>query len=148
KMLADKKKDIYDEDLRFIVADKGFVIPEKYTLTYMNVMTGLEGIPGAVVRLRTKDGDIVDSNVGVGSVDAVYNTISEMVDEKFSLLDYSVKSVTGGTDALASVEVKLRSATNEIYTGRGSGMDVIEASAKAYINAVNKIAYYADYNNR
>jgi 2-isopropylmalate synthase len=80
--------------------------------------------------------------VGVGSVDAIYKTIDKMVAAKYTLLDYIVKSVTGGTDALGEVTVKLEAPNGEIYTGRGASLDIVEASAKAYVNAVNKLVHY------
>lgn len=144
KVLADKKKEIFDEDLEAIVADEVYVIPSKYRLEYMNVMTSLCGIPTATIKLKTEDGEIIDAGIGVGSVDAVYKTIDKMVDVEYTLLDYIVKSVTGGTDALGEVTVKLAGKNDEIYTGRGAGLDIVEASAKAYLNAVNKLVYYEE----
>ncbi|MCX6345770.1 MAG: 2-isopropylmalate synthase [Armatimonadetes bacterium] len=139
KALADKKKEMFDEDLETIVADEFRVIQAKYNLEYMNVMTSMDGIPTATIRLRTDEGEIVEAGIGVGSVDAVYKTIDKMVDAKYTLLDYIVKAVTGGTDALGEVTVKLEGRNGEIYTGRGASLDIIEASAKAYLNAVNKL---------
>lgn len=75
-------------------------------------------------------------------MDAVYKTIDKMVKAKYRLVDFTVKSVTGGTDALGEVTVKLEAKNGEIYTGRGASLDIVEASAKAYINAVNKLAHY------
>ena len=142
KETADKKKEIFDEDLEAIVADEVRTIPSKYELSYMNVMTSLDGIPTATIRLKTDGKDIVEAGIGVGSVDAVYKTIDKMVDAKHSLVDFVVKSVTGGTDALGEVTVKIEGDNGEIYTGRGASLDIVEASAKAYLNAVNKLVYY------
>lgn len=142
KETADKKKEIFDEDLEAIVADEVYTIPSKYELCYMNVMTSLEGIPTATIKLKTDSEEIVEAGVGVGSVDAVYKTIDKMVNSDYRLLDYIVKAVTGGTDALGEVTVKLEAANSEIYTGRGASLDIVEASAKAYLNAVNKLVYY------
>jgi len=144
KELADKKKEVFEEDLEAIVADEVYAAPAKYELSYMNVMTSLEGIPTATLRLRTDDGEIVEAGIGVGSVDAVYKTIDKMVGANYTLLDYIVKSVTGGTDALGEVTVKLQSKSGEIYTGRGASLDIVEASAKAYLNAVNKLVHYGE----
>ncbi len=74
-------------------------------------------------------------------MDAVYKTIDKMVQVPHRLIDYTVKSVTGGTDALAEVTVKLGD-DGRIYTGRGASLDIIEASAKAYVQAINKLVYY------
>ena len=142
KDTADKKKEIFDEDLEAIVADESYAIPAKFELCYMNVMSS--GIPTATIRLRTDGGDITEAGIGVGSVDAIYKTIDKMVNAQYALLDYIVKSVTGGTDALGEVTVKLEARNGEIYTGRGASLDIVEASAKAYINAVNKLVHYEE----
>ena len=144
KALADKKKELFDEDLETIVADEVQAIPAKYKLAYMNVMTSLDGIPTATIRLKTDDGEIIEAGVGVGSVDAVYKTIDKMVDAQYRLADFNIKSVTGGTDALGEVTVKLEARNSEVYTGRGASLDIVEASAKAYLNAVNKLVYYEE----
>ncbi|MFQ3548681.1 MAG: 2-isopropylmalate synthase [Armatimonadota bacterium] len=142
KELADKKKEVFDEDIEAIVAEEVYHIPTTYDLVYMNVMTSLEGIPTATIKLRTQEGDIVEAGVGVGSVDAVYKTIDKMIPVDYRLDDYVVKSVTGGTDALADVTVKMAGSMGDVYTGRGNSLDIVEASAKAYINAINKLVYY------
>lgn len=142
KETADKKKEIFDEDLEAIVADEVYGIPTKYSLDYMNVMTCLEGIPTATIRMIVDDQEITDAGIGVGSVDAVYKTIDKMVDAQYTLQDYIVKSVTGGTDALGEVTVKLLDECGNVYTGRGASLDIVEASAKAYIQAINKLVYY------
>jgi 2-isopropylmalate synthase len=142
KITADKKKEIFDEDLEAIVADEAYTIPSKYELTYMNVMSSLEGIPTATIKLKSDCGDIVEAGIGVGSVDAIYKTIDKMVEAEYCLVDFVVKSVTGGTDALGEVTIKLEAANGEIYTGRGASLDVVEAAAKAYVNAINKLAHY------
>jgi len=142
KETADKKKEVFEEDLEAIVADEVYAIPATYELAYMNVSTSLAGVPTATIRLNTEKEPITQAGIGVGSVDAVYKTIDQMVDIDYRLLDYTVKSVTGGTDALGEVIVKLAGKNDEIYTGRGASLDIVEASAKAYINAVNKLVYY------
>lgn len=141
KEVADKKKEIFDEDIEAIVADEVYSIPETYQLKYMTVMTSLEGVPTATIKIGTGDGDLIDCAMGVGSVDAVYRTIDQLVNIPHCLIDYTVKSVTGGTDALGEVTVKLGDDKN-VYTGRGASLDIVEASAKAYIQAINKLVYY------
>lgn len=141
KEVADKKKEIFDEDLEAIIADEVHMIPETYQLQYMTVMTSLEGIPTATVKITTANGELVECGMGVGSVDAVYKTIDKLVDVPHQLIDYIVKSVTGGTDALGEVTVKIGDDRN-VYTGRGASLDIVEASAKAYIQAINKLVYY------
>lgn len=141
KEVADKKKEIFDEDLEALVADQRHTIPEIYQLKHMTVTTGLEGYPTATIMIATGDGEVVQCGMGVGSVDAVYKTIDSMIDVEHSLIDYNVKSVTGGTDALGEVTVKLGDGTN-VFVGRGASLDIVEASAKAYIQAINKLVYF------
>ena len=141
KEVADKKKEVFDEDLEAIIADEAHTIPEAYQLRYMTVVTSLEGVPSATIRISTADGELIDCGMGVGSVDAVYRTIDKMVNVPHRLIDYTVKSVTGGTDALGEVMVKIGDDRN-VYTGRGASLDIVEASAKAYIQAINKLVYY------
>lgn len=142
KETADKKKEIFDEDLEAIVADEVYSVPEQYRLECMNVFTSLDGMPTATLKIVTADNtELIDSQIGIGCVDAVYKAINKLIDIPYTLEDYIVKSVTGGTDALAEVTVKLRD-EETIYTGRGASLDMVEASAKAYIQAINKLVYY------
>jgi 2-isopropylmalate synthase len=137
--LADKKKEIYDEDLESIVADETRMVPELYHLDYMHVVSGGTTIPTATIRLKRNGETLQATEMGVGSVDAVYRTIDKLVKVPHRLVDFSVKSVTGGTDALGEVTVRLADRSGAIYTGRGSSTDIIEASAKAYLQAINKL---------
>lgn len=141
KEVADKKKEIFDEDLEAIIADEVHTTPEMYQLEYMTVMTSLEGVPTATIKIQTADGELIECGMGVGSVDAVYKTIDKIIPVPHNLIDYIVKAVTGGTDALGEVTVKLGDGKN-VYTGRGASLDIVEASAKAYIQAINKLVYY------
>ena len=139
--LADKKKDVTDADLESIVADELYTVPEIYHLDYMHVVSGSQTVPSATIRLLKEGKPIQDSEFGVGSVDAVYRTIDQIVKLKHRLVDYTVKAVTGGTDALGEVAVRIADGKANIYTGRGSSTDIIEASARAYVQAINKLAY-------
>ncbi|MHB1001751.1 MAG: 2-isopropylmalate synthase [Armatimonadota bacterium] len=141
KEVADKKKEIFDEDISALVADETHTIPETYQLSYMTVMTSLEGVPTATIKIITADGELVECGMGIGSVDAVYKTIDKIVNVPHNLIDYTVKSVTGGTDALGEVTVKIGDDRN-VYIGRGASLDIVEASAKAYVQAINKLVYY------
>lgn len=141
KEIADKKKEVFDEDLEALVADEVYRVPEEFHLEYMAVMTGLDGMPTAAIRI-SRGGEILEAtSSGVGSVDAVYKTIDKIVNIPHQLEDFSVKSITGGTDALGEVTVKIRD-NGRVFTGRGASLDIIEASAKAYIQAINKLVYY------
>ena len=139
--VADKKKLVQDEDLEAIITDELHTVPEVYHLDYLHVVSGGTTIPTATVRLtRNGERDAGRGN-GVGSVDAVYCTIDRMLDVPHKLLQYRVESVTGGTEALGEVIVRLESPEGNIYSGRGSSTDIIEASAKAYLQAMNKLIW-------
>ena len=139
--VADKKKVVWDEDLVALMAESEGVHESEYVLEYMTVMTSLEGVPTATVRLRRSEEHLTEVGTGVGSVDAVYRTIDRMVTVEHELIDYVVSAVTGGTDALAEVTVRLGRG-EQVFTGRAASLDVIEASAKAYLQALNKLIYY------
>ncbi|MCC6483576.1 MAG: 2-isopropylmalate synthase [Armatimonadetes bacterium] len=141
KELADKKKDVYDEDLEAIVSDETHSIPEIYALQHLNVMSSLDGLPAASIRLKNGDTTKQAAAIGVGCVDSVYKTIDEMIDEEHKLVDYVVRAVTGGTDSIAEVTVKVSDGSN-IYTGRAATLDVVLSSARAYLQAINKLVYY------
>jgi 2-isopropylmalate synthase len=141
--IADKKKVVQDEDLEAIVADQVTVTAEPYELEYMTVMTSMEGTPTATIRLRKGAQSWTEAGMGVGSVDAVYRTIDKIIPAEHHLIDYLVSGVTGGTDALAEVTVKLGNGHN-VFTGRASALDIVEASARAYLQAINKLVYYAE----
>jgi len=141
KDLADRKKEVHDEDIDAIVTDEIRTVPEEFHLEYMTVTVGLGGMPCAAIRIRRGDETLQDVGTGVGGVDAVYRTIDKIVGIPHALEDYTVKSITGGTDALGEVTVRLRD-NGTVFTGRGASLDIIEASAKAYIQAINKLVYY------
>lgn len=140
KELADKKKDITDDDLVVLIFEEKFDhFKEFYQLSSIQVQYGTNQIPTAVVVLTDGQGnEIQEAATGSGSVEALYNTLERCFQTDVTLLDYRIESVSGGRDALAQVFVKVRA--NEIETsGRGTAQDVLEASAKAYINAVNRV---------
>jgi 2-isopropylmalate synthase len=139
--IADKKKEVFDADLEAMMSDHLFPAPEEYRLEYMTVMTSLEGVPTATLRIRRGEESKIDAATGVGTVDAIYNAIQKIVPVEHRLVDYVVSAVTGGTDALGEVMVKLATEHN-VFTGRGSALDILEASAKAYLQAINKLVYY------
>ena len=141
--VADKKKVVYDEDLIALMADTEGMHESEYVLEHLSVMSTLDGPPTATVRLRRHDETLTEVGSGVGSVDAVYRTLDKLVPTEHALIEYVVSGVTGGTDALAEVTVRLGRG-NQIYTGRSASLDVIQASARAYLQALNKILYYAE----
>ena len=145
--LADKKKEVSEADLEALVADETSSVTEEYHLDYMHVTSGLRQIPAAVIRLYQGDRTITGAGTGVGPVDAVYKTIDSLVALDHELVDFNVHSVTGGTEALGECMVKV-GADGQIFTGRASSTDIVEASAKAYIQALNKLAYHLGLHRR
>ena len=140
KTLADKKKEIFDEDLLSIVEDGIVSIPETYVLEDLNIVSGSRITPKAAIVLKKGSKLFEEESSGDGPVDACYKAIDAVTGLKCKLLDYSLKSITGGKDALGEVTVRIRSDKDEV-SGRGTSTDIIEASAKAYVNAVNKLVF-------
>ena len=138
KALADKKKDIFDDDLVAIVEEELPAVDEVYKLVYVHTTSGSETVPTATIRLSKEGKVLQDAACGDGPVDACYQTIDRMIGLSPELVDYAIRSVTKGTDALGEVAVKLRHRGIEV-AGRGTSTDIIEASAKAYVNAINKL---------
>ena len=138
KILADKKKEVFDEDLAAIVEEELPATQETYRLKYVHTASGSDTVPTATIRLSKAGKILQDAACGDGPVDACYKTIDRMTRLSPELVDYTLHSVTKGKDALGEVSVKLRHKGVEV-AGRGTSTDIIEASAKAYVNAVNKL---------
>jgi len=143
--VADQRKQVTDDELESLVADELRLAQEIYALDYLHVVSGGTTIPTATVRLRQNGQVFQGVSNGVGSVDAVYSAIGKLIKVPHRLVDYNVSSVTGGTDALGEVTVRISDRSGQIYTGRGSSMDIIEASAKAYLQALNKVVFRAGH---
>ncbi len=139
KALADKKKHVYLEDLEALVLEEIYRIPDKYKLIYLSAISGNMAIPTATLKMEVDGEERQVSDFGVGPVDAVFNAICRLVGKKPRLLRYSVNAITGGTDAQGEVTVRLQEGEHSAV-GRGSDPDIIVASAKAYINALNRLA--------
>ncbi|HAO93476.1 MAG: 2-isopropylmalate synthase [Deltaproteobacteria bacterium GWC2_56_8] len=142
KALADKKKEVFDEDIEAIVQDEvlRLDLPERYKLLRLYVQGGTDAQPNAEVTVEVDGKAITAKGAGDGPVDAAYNTIAGIVKTRSRLLKYSVNAITGGTDAQGEVSVRLEEDGN-IVLGQGSHTDIIVASAKAYINALNRLEY-------
>jgi 2-isopropylmalate synthase len=138
KELADKKKEVFDGDLVAIVEEERPAAQEVYKLAYFHTASGSDTVPTATIRLSREGKILQDAACGDGSVDACYQTINRLTRLSPELVDYSLHSVTKGTDALGEATVRLRHQGMDVV-GRGTSTDVIEASAKAYLNAVNKL---------
>ena len=142
KNLADRKKEVYDEDLMAIVTDEAAQGPAGYELEYLHVISGTSVVPSATVKLK-KDGQVFqDSGVGDGPVDAVLNAIDAVTGMKGRLQDYSLRAATSGKDAIGEVSMKVDFDGTMVW-GKGASTDVIEASARAYLSAVNRVTHPA-----
>ncbi|MFB0526634.1 MAG: alpha-isopropylmalate synthase regulatory domain-containing protein, partial [bacterium] len=137
-----------------VIEDQISLIPEVYKLEYINVTTGNRVVPTATVSLRkliapgktAKSEVLQEASCGDGPVDAAFRAIDRITSIKCRLIDYSLRSVSVGKDALGEVTVKIapvapgrREEFKNIVTGRGTSTDIIEASAKAYVNALNRL---------
>ena len=139
KDLADKKKEVTNRDLESLLAENKRAVAETYRLEQVQVSCGDRSIPTATVKLVAPDGKIVaDAALGAGPVDAIYQAINRLVGVPNRLIEFSVNSVTEGIDAIGEVTIRIES-DGMVYTGRGADTDIIVASAKAYINALNRL---------
>ncbi len=140
KRLADKKKQIYDEDLEALVLEEVFRIPDKFRLVHLSVQASDTGVPPlAAIVMEVAGQRHQHTTFGVGPIDAVFNAISQIIRQTPQLCHYSVNAITGGTDAQGEVTVKLQE-NGHAAVGRGADPDIITASAKAYLNALNRLA--------
>jgi 2-isopropylmalate synthase len=138
KSLADKKKQIYDEDLLSLVAADGSRVPERYELVYLNVTSSSMAVPHATVKMKVDGEERFDHGTGDGMVDACYKVIARIVGRQPKLERYMVNAITGGTEAQGEVSCLLRDG-DYTATGQGVHTDIIMASALAYLNALNRL---------
>ncbi len=139
KELADKKKEVTDKDIESLIAEEQRTVSEVYHLDRLQVTCGDRGIPTAAVQLVGPDGKVIaDAALGTGPVDAIYKAINRIVGVPNKLTEFSVKSVTEGIDAIGEVLIRIES-DGVTYTGRGADTDIVVASAKAYMNALNRL---------
>jgi 2-isopropylmalate synthase len=140
KQLADKKRDIYDEDIESIVVEEILRMPHRFKLVYLNVIAGNLTVPTATLQMEVDGKLIQEAGFGDGPVDAVFKTIKKITRTKSKLLHFAINALTGGTEAQGEVMVRLEEKGHTVI-GQGTDTDVIVASAKAYINALNKIEF-------
>jgi 2-isopropylmalate synthase len=140
KTLSDIKKNVYDEDIEMIIMDEIYKIPERYGLLYLNVTCGNSTIPTATVKLEVDGTVFQDVGTGDGPVDATYKVIKRLIKTNSKLVKFSVNSITRDMDAQGEVFVKLEE-KGQTAIGKGADTDIIVASAKAYIHALNKLEY-------
>src|SRR5512133_60059 len=141
KALADLKKEVFDEDLDSIVADEVMRVNEKYKLSHITVTCGSFAVATATVQMEIDGEQLRTAELGDGPVDATLKAIKKLTKTDARLVQYNVGSITGGTDALGEVTVRIEGG-ERVVIGRGSSTDIIEASAKAYIDALNRL-YFA-----
>ncbi|MBN1517734.1 2-isopropylmalate synthase [Candidatus Sumerlaeota bacterium] len=145
--LCDKKKKVYEDDIMAIIESTvADTLPRMYELQYINVTSGTETVPTATVRIGKGDEVLQDAGCGDGPVDAAYKTIERMLGVETTLLDYHLEAITGGKDALGRVTVRL-DVDGRQAAGQGSDTDVIVASVRAFLNALNKIVTNPTHDN-
>lgn len=140
KELADKRKELLDEDIEALVAEQVLRVHDVYELGYLNVVSGTVTVPTATVRLKIKGKEVQKAGFGIGPIDATYNTIAKMTGSKSKLLRFTVSAITGGMDAQGEVTVRLIE-DGLVALGKGTDTDIITASAKAFINGLNRLEY-------
>jgi 2-isopropylmalate synthase len=139
KDLADKKKEVFDEDIEALVDEQLELKDGLWELVGLQVTAGSNAIPTATVSLRDSNGQTVqDAGVGDGPIDAIYSAIQRLTGTKMALTDYRIRSITKGTEALGEAHVELEHSGRKIR-GRGLSTDILEASARAYIAALNRL---------
>jgi 2-isopropylmalate synthase len=136
--IADKKKEVFDEDITALINNEIHVVESTYELVYLHVVSGSGALPTASVKVQTPDGMAQAAATGDGPVDAAYEAIRGAIQLSPTVEHYSIRSVTGGKEAMGEAIVKVRDG-DKIYAGRGASTDIIEASARAYVNAINRM---------
>ena len=142
KEIGDKKKFVYDDDLSALVEGQIAEVPETWSLDYISVSSGSQTVPTATVRLKhsaKKDGELQqDASIGDGPVDAALKAMDRIMKTRGKLMDYQLRAVSEGKDALGEVTVKVDFGDGDLVTGKAASTDVIEGSARAYLNAANR----------
>lgn len=138
--VGDKKQEVFDEDLVAIIQDEVHPVPEMYHIEYFHISSGTGTIPTATVRIRVGNESRQMAACGDGPVDAVYKAIKLVVDIPVKVTQYEIQAVTSGAEAIGEVTVRVEG-KGAVVIGRGASTDIIEASAKAYINAINRLVY-------
>uniref|UniRef100_Q01UL9 2-isopropylmalate synthase n=1 Tax=Solibacter usitatus (strain Ellin6076) TaxID=234267 RepID=Q01UL9_SOLUE len=145
--VADKKQEVFDEDLIAILRDEIHPLPAVYELQYLHIYSGTSAIPTATVRLLVSGDTREGAAIGDGPVDAVCRAISQVTATAAKLQRYEIRGVTSGTEAMGEVTIQLEEAGRKVI-GRGASTDIIEASAKAYLDGLNKLANIAAASHR
>jgi 2-isopropylmalate synthase len=136
--IADKKKEVFDEDLTVLINDEIRIVEQIYKLEYLHVACGTGTLPTASVKIKTKYDTKQAAACGDGPVDAAYEAIREATGLSPKLENYSIRAVTSGKEALGEATVRITE-NGRTFIGRGISTDIIESSAKAYIDAINRM---------
>jgi 2-isopropylmalate synthase len=137
--IADRKKQVYEQDLEAIATDQGLSVIKAYELVLINVTSGQPTVPVAAIQLKKADGTLVtETATGIGSVDATYTAINKISGLNLELLEYGLNSVTSGIDAVAEVNIRVRYG-KDIFSGHGIHTDIVVASAYAYLSVLNRV---------
>jgi 2-isopropylmalate synthase len=139
--IADRKKEVYDDDLYVIVSDQLGHETETYGLDYFNIQSGNMAVPTATIRINVGGERHEEAATGDGPVDAIFNAIDRALGIQTKLLEYVVQAVTPGKQAIGEVSVSLE-IDGRKFVGRGASTDILEASAKAYVNSLNRWKAY------
>jgi 2-isopropylmalate synthase len=140
KDLGDNKKKVFDEDIEAIILDDILRVSETYQLLSVTIMSGSDVVPTSTVRMNIEGEEYHGAELGNGPVDATYNTILKLTGKKPKLLRFSISSITGGTDALGKVTIRLEE-NGHTALGQGAHEDILVASAKAMVNALNRLDF-------
>ncbi|HSH93208.1 MAG TPA: alpha-isopropylmalate synthase regulatory domain-containing protein, partial [Roseimicrobium sp.] len=144
KALADKKKEVFDEDIEALVDDQLEISHGLWTLAGVQVTTGSNTIPTATVTMKDSNGELLqDASIGDGPVDAIYSAIQRLTGVKMSLTNYRIRAVTKGKEALGEVQIEVDH-SGKVVRGRGLSTDILEASALAYVAAINRLKSYSN----
>jgi 2-isopropylmalate synthase len=142
KELADKKKVVYDEDIDAIVAERVLRLPDRYRLVYLNVTSGTVTVPTATVQMEIDGVVRQEAEFGDGPVDAAFSVIKKLTGQTPRLENFTISAITGGTDAQAEVSVRIEQG-GVLSNGQASDTDIVVASAKAFVRALNKLEHRA-----
>lgn len=140
KSLADRKKNISDRDIEVLVGEQIRSVPEYWRIEYFHISSVSNMSATATVKLRSKEKTVEEASCGDGPISAIFNAINRCTGLEVKLTQYSLNAVTGGTDAIGEALTQIEY-QGETYNGRGISTDILEASAKSYVNAINRALY-------
>jgi 2-isopropylmalate synthase len=140
KVLADKKKTVFDEDVDALIAEKILRLSDRYRMVYLNVNSGTVTVPTATVQMEIDGVVRQEAGFGDGPVDAAFGVIKKLTRRTPRLVNFTINSITGGTDAQAEVSVRIEE-DGTLANGQAADTDIVVASAKAFVHALNKLEH-------